>query len=131
MIVLSFGYQQPVNGDKGSIFYPALAANIAQCNNHTHDGVTTSKLTAQSITGITATILTANWVAAPIGGGLYRQLVTVPANTTYDAYGIIAQIASGGNSGMRVFPSLEKVSSTTFYIYSNDNSADWTLIYLV
>lgn len=130
MLTLSYGYQKPQNGDKGSLFYPALAANSQQCNDHNHDGTNTQKLTAQSITAVAGTILIAGWLAAPIAGGLYRQLITMPPNMNFDNYGIQIQIASGANSGHRVLPSIEKVSATTYYVYSNDNSADWTILYL-
>lgn len=129
MLTLSFGYQKPQTGDKGNVFFPALEADIQQLNDHNHDGANSSKLTAQSITGVSDTILGSAWVAT--SGGTYRQAVTMPANVTFDAYGIMFRIKTGGNAGFQVNLSVEKINSNSYYVYINDNSVDLTVLYLV
>lgn len=120
MQTLSMGFFKPQNGDTGDAFFPAMAANIQQINDHTHDGVT-SKL----LTSTTQSVLSANWVAAPVGGGIYRQLMTVPAGYSLD----VAQLWFRLSTGETVLPSIERQSSTTYFIYVNDNTLAITAFY--
>jgi hypothetical protein len=118
MNTLSYGYLQPVNGDTGDVFFAGLAADIAQLNNHNHDGVTSSPLASQS-----ASILSANW-ASPVGG-LYSQTITLPAGLSYD----VCQMWFKLSSGEYIFPTITRVSTTQFVIYCNDNSKTITVFY--
>lgn len=120
MTTLSMGYQKPANTDTGDIFFPAMAANIQLLNDHTHDGVT-SKL----LSSTTQSILAASWAAAPIGGGVFRQLMTVPAGFSFDQCEVWFRLSTGQN----VYPSVERQSSTTYYIYVNDNTLNITAFY--
>lgn len=129
MQTLTYGYELPETNDKGSVFFPALENNITQLNDHDHDGSNSARLTAQSITGVSQTITSGSWSAT--SGGTYRQLVTMPPGTTFDDYGIVFRLASGGSSGHQVNLSVEKVSASTFYVYINDNSVDVKILYLV
>lgn len=129
MLTLSYGYLKPQTGDKGSIFWPALESDIQQLNDHIHDGITSAKLTSQSIVGVGDTIVAADWVLT--SGGTYRQLVTTPPSITVDDYGKSFTIASGPSLGHVVNLSTEKVSPTTYYVYINDNTVDVDILYLV
>lgn len=129
MLTLSFGIKKPQTGDKGSLFWPAMEDNFQQQNDHDHDGVNSAKLTAASITGVSASVVAAGWVS--VGGGNYRQLVTTPASVTFDDYAMAFRITNGPSAGFEINPSVEKVSNTTFYIYVNDNSLDLNILYLV
>lgn len=129
MQTLSFGYQKPENGDNGGDFFPALADNIQQCNDHTHNGSNSPQLTSTAIVPVSQTILAAGWSAT--SGGTYRQLVTCPAGITYDAYGLFFKLSSSGTAGHAIYPSVERVSSTTFYVYTNDSTIDVLIHYLV
>lgn len=120
MITLSYGYQQPQNSDTGDVWFPALAADILQLNNHNHDGVTSSPLASQQ-----QTILAANWAAAAIGGGVYFQLVTVPTGLSFDTCHIWFKLSTG----QYVYPSVERVSASTYNVFINDNSLALTAFY--
>lgn len=124
MLTLSYGYLKPQTGDKGSIFFPALEADIQQLNDHTHNGVNSALISSSSITPLTQAILSAAWVATT--GGTYRQLVTVTGGLMYDQFTVSVKLTATGHL---IYPSIEKVSSTTFYVYTNDNSLDYTLVY--
>lgn len=128
MLTLSFGYLKPENGDKGSIWFPALADDIQQLNDHDHDGLTSAKLTSQSIIGVADTISHLNWVATT--GGTYRQAVTTPAGVAFDDYGMVFRITGGGSDGFEINPTVEKITNTTYYVYINDNTKDLRVIYL-
>ncbi len=124
MITLSYGYKKPQTGDKGTPLFTALEDNIQRVNDHNHDGVNSPPLTAQSIQGIQATVLAANWVAfGPTGH--YRQLVTVIAGFNFDTMFISTRTSAGAY----VFPTIERFSATQFYIYTTDPTADFVVTY--
>lgn len=120
MNTLSYGIQKPQNSDTGDIFFPALASNAQIQNDHTHDGLTSPPLASQS-----QSVLHANWSVAPIGGGVYFQLVAVPAGLSFDT----CQVWFKLSTGQYVFPSVERVSSTTYNVFINDNTLDLTAYY--
>lgn len=119
MQTLSYGFKKPQNDDTGDVFWPALSANWQLVNDHTHDGVNTPLVAVA-----TQSLLSASW-SADLGGGLYRQLVTLAGGRTFDGTSIEIRLSSGHV----IFPTIEKVSSTTFYVYVNDNSLNLTAVY--
>jgi hypothetical protein len=121
---LSYGFKKPQDGDRGSTFFDDLEADIQQLNDHTHNGTNSSLLSIQAITVTTQAISSASWAAQ--GGGTYKQTVTLPGTLTYDAIGMEFRITSSKHV---IYPTIEKVSSTTYDIYTNDNSIGVTAIY--
>lgn len=128
MITLSFGFEKPQTGDKGSSFFPALEADIQQLNDHTHDGVNSHKLTALSFTGVSQDVTAVGWSAT--SGGTYRQTVTTPSNITFDDYGMEFIITNGSDIGARFYPTVVKITNTTYYVYTNDNTITFRVLYL-
>lgn len=120
MLTLSYGYKKPENPDTGDVWFPALAADMQQLNDHNHDGATSAPLAT-----LVQSVLSASWGVAPQGGGLYRQLLTVPTGLAYDTCDIWVL----RSTGERAYPSIERVSSTTFYLYTNDNTVAYTVQY--
>ena len=116
MQTLSHGYKKPANPDTGDIFYPALETNIQLMNDHTHNGIDGAPLAS-----LTVSVPSGSWVAAPIGGGVYRQAVTVPTNYSYDT----CQIWFKLSTNEYVYPSVERITSTSFYVYTNDNTLNY------
>lgn len=126
---LSYGFEQPATGDKGSVFFPALEANIQLVNDHTHNGTNSAKLTSAASVAVTQAISSASW--SHQGSGTYRQTITIPAALTgnggvYESFSI--QFLNTAN-GRKLFLQTEKVTSTTYYLYINDNSIDVTAVY--
>ncbi len=126
---LTYGYVKPATGDKGSTFWAQLEADIQQLNDHAHNGSNSAKLTAASAVATVQSISSASWVDQ--GDGVYRQLVTLPAaltnvSGTYDDYAITMRNAANGRP---LLLSLEKVSTTTYYVYINDNTLDLKALY--
>lgn len=124
MIVLSYGFKNPENGDRGSVWFPALNFNIVQLNGHNHDGVTSSLINAGIIVGGSVSVPSASWVLDV--AGRYKQDVTVPAGFTIDSFVIQVKIASSGNI---INPTIEKLTSTSFRIYTLDNTLTYTAIF--
>lgn len=125
MLTLSKGFKKPQTGDKGSIYFPAMEENIQQLNDHTHNGVDSQALTGAVITNGTASVGAADWVLQ--SAGTYRALVTLPGSYTYDGSHKEVRIAGGAMDGDVIFPTIEKVSATSLYLYVNDNTLDLTV----
>lgn len=118
MLTLSFGYKKPQNTDTGDVVFPALEADIQQLNDHIHDNITSALLFTK-----TQTISSGPWGAyIP---GILRQLVTVPTGYSFDTCDVWFKLSTG----QIVYPSIERVSSTTYYIYTNDGSLSYTAFY--
>jgi hypothetical protein len=124
MNTLTYGMQIPVSGDRGSVFYPGLAANFTQLDAHNHNGTNSPKITSLALTGTTQAISSASWVLT--SGGLYRQAVTVPAGIVYDSYWVKFRDASTGH---QYELTCEKISSSQYYVYINDNTVNLTAFY--
>lgn len=127
--VLSYGFVKPSNGDYGTTFFPQLAANIQQTNDHSHNGINSAILSSIAINPTSASISHNNWSSQ--GNGTYRQLVTTPPSITFDSYGMAFRITSATDIGTEIHPTIVKVTSTTYYVYVNDSNLDLTVLYFV
>jgi hypothetical protein len=117
MDLLDHGLKRPRNNDSGEVFWPALETNVQQ---------------ASDILSNTASVLAAGW-GSDLGGGVYRQLITLPTLLT-DDYTLLfdhIQIKCQDADGEVCFPKIVEVTTKTFYIYTNDNTAAFTLTYVV
>lgn len=124
MITTTYGYKVPETGDSGTSLFTALEDNITRLDAHNHDGVDSPTLTAQAIVGVTQTISSGAWVAnGPTGH--YRQAVTVASGFDFDTVGISFRTAAGAV----IYPTVERISDTQFYVYTIDNTQTWTAIY--
>lgn len=121
---LSYGYKLPTDGDRGGSFFPDLAADIQQLNDHNHNGTNSAQLSIQAVAVTTQAISSASWAAQ--GGGTFKQTVTLPGTLTYDAVAMQFRITSSKHI---INPTIEKVSSNSYDIYVNDNSIGVTAIY--
>lgn len=123
MLTLSYGYKLPQAGDRGAPLFQALEDNITRLNGHTHNGTDSAPLTAQAVVAVTGNILSAGWVF--YADGLYRQLVTIAPGFDYDK----VQIGFRLTTGQFVYPAVDKVSATQYYVYTNDNTQDFVALY--
>lgn len=119
----SYGYQIPEDGDKGNEVFPALVDDLEQLDEHDHDGVNSAALTRTAMASTTQSLSAGDWSAT--SGGNYRQLVAMPAGLLYNTMSMTFRLANGDP----YFPTVEKVSSTSFYVYINDNTQDVTVLY--
>lgn len=122
MLTLSYGFKKPQTRDTGTILFTALEDNLQQLNDHSHNGVDSARLTAAAVVASTQTIAAGSWVATSQGN--YRQLVTL-SGLSYDEI----NIGMRNSSGHIVAAQIEKVSSSTYYVYTNDNATDFTAVY--
>jgi len=120
---LSYGYIQPQNGDKGSVWFPALNDNIQQLNDHDHNGVNSALLPSTSITGGTVNIPSGSWTLDVTGR--YKQDVTVPAGYNMSDYAITFYLSTGEI----LVPSITKLTATTFRIFTCDNTLSYVAVF--
>jgi hypothetical protein len=115
MITLTFGVLKPENGDKGSVFFPALEDNLQQLNDHDHDGLNSSKISSLGVipTNAFVDLLVANF--SDQGNDVWRATVTAPAGVLnvdyFNPYFVLGDD--------RVYPTYERINNTSFYIYMN------------
>lgn len=122
MQTLSYGSKKPQTGDGGAIFWPALEDNISLSDGHTHNGSNSPLLTSASIVSVKVTAPSAAWVH--VGGGTYRQAVDMPAGMTFDDYSITVKDSSGNI----LYLTVEQITTTSFYVYINDNTLTLTIL---
>lgn len=121
METIAYGYKRPQNSiDSGDIFFPAWEFNITRLASHNHDGVNSAPLGAAN-----QTISAANWVASPIGGGLYEQEITLPSPFQYDT----CQLWFKLSTGEYVYPSITRTGAQKFKVFTNDNSLEYVAYY--
>lgn len=113
---LDHGLVKPSSLELGSTFFPVLENNVQY----------TSDILSNS-----SSVSSASW-GADLGGGNYRQLITIPTTLTespksftFDTLSILVLTSAGA----RVYATIEKVSATTFYVYTNTNTVSYTIIY--
>lgn len=125
MQVLSYGYLKPESGDKGSSLFTALENNIQRVNDHNHNGTNSPFLDATALVGIVNTISSGAW--ATYGGpvGFYRQAVTLPIGFSYDTVFMSFRTSAGDY----VFPKVERIDATQYYVYTTDNTTGYSVVY--
>jgi len=123
MDTLSYGFKKPQDGDRGDTLYTALEDNVQLTNDHTHNGVNSPKVSIASLSKFQQAISNAGWVAH--GQATYRQLVTMGNGLLFDS----STITFRDDSGLAMFLDYERVATTTFYVYCNDNTKNIVAIY--
>lgn len=123
MITLTYGLKRPETNDKGPVVFPALEGNIDQLDGHDHDGSNSAKIPTSSLTTVTQTLLSGNWVS--LGGGNYHQQVNMNPGFDYD----LTSLSFRNAAGDYVYPSVIKISSTIFDVTTNDASSNMIVIY--
>lgn len=120
---LSHGVYKPATPDTGDVWFPAMANNMQILNDHTHNGVDSSLM----IGLFTQSILSANWGAAV--NGTYTQTITLPIVNTVQLLYDSLQIEFRLSTGEIIYPSITRVSSTSYSVSTNDNTQTYTAFY--
>jgi len=117
---LSYGYKKPANPDTGDTWFPQLAADIQQLNDHAHNGTDSAPLAVQ-----TATIAAGSWALAAGLSLIYSQSITLPAGLSYDICQIWFKLATGE----LVYPTVTRTSASIYKVFTADNSLAYTAYY--
>jgi hypothetical protein len=124
MINKDYGIKKPESGDSGELVFDALGSNIDQQEAHTHDGTNSAKISAASISKSTVAVSSASWLTVTDKG--WRKLITCPSGFNIESYLPIFR-----TSDYRLInPTIERVTSTTFYMTQNiSSSLELTVIF--
>lgn len=124
MQTLSYGFKLPQSGDTGATLWTALQGDITQLNAHDHNGVNSKKIPPTSFATVIDDILAANWVAVGGKAGHFKQTMTIPTGLTFDDY-----VISFRDSVGIIYPTVVRLTNTTYDIYTIDNSQALTAVY--
>ncbi len=114
MLVLSKGWKLPETGDFGDVWFLALEHNAILSNSHNHDGVNSEKITTLALISIVSTVLAGSFTDQ--GNGYFRALILTPSGTLLDT---LAVTIKDPISKDPIYLKMEKVSPTSFYIFTN------------
>ncbi len=117
---LSKGYKLPGNPTTGDLWFPAMMTNIQLLNDHTHDGSDGNRIASSVVA-----VANSGW-GSDLGGGSYRQIVTVPTGFTFDT----CRIEVRRSTGEMVYPEIVKINASTFYLYTNNNSLAYNVSFI-
>lgn len=125
---LSYGFKLPVDGDTAggtSGWFDTLEFDITQLNSHDHDGTDSAAISGKFVTIGSTSAPSGSWGSA-VSTGVYRQTVALPSGFTFDNVVIQVRITSTGEV---VYPTIEKISSTSMYVYTGDNTVSYTVYF--
>lgn len=121
----SKGYKKPDTGDRMPSWCSDLEDNITRVNSHIHDGSDSEQIPPKYILKPTATLSSGSWSAVVGQAGTYKQTVSLPSGYTMTS----VEIKFLDPNGHPLMLSVEKVSSTSFDVFINDNSINVTAVY--
>lgn len=122
---LTYGQKIPSAGDRGVPLFQDLEDNFTRIDGHSHNGIDSPLLSAQVFPGATQTITAAGWVTYGGPTGHYRQLVTMATGFLFAT----THISFRTTTGQYIYPTVERVSNTTYYVYTIDNTIDYLSVY--
>ena len=122
-VTLSKGYKLPQNGERG--WWQTLIDNWTRLNSHDHDGTDSEKISSANLSFTTQDLSASNW--SSVGGGTYRQTVSLPAGMSFPA--AVVNFYTDSGTGHQVFPKVVKIDSSSYYVYVNDNTVDLKAVY--
>lgn len=126
MLTLSKLFKKPQTGDKSSVWMPAIEDNFQQLNDHTHNGIDSEKIPGSSVYAVSQVINPASW--SLVSPGKYSQIITMPGTMLYDQHALAFK-ETGGNR-RPVILAVERNSSNTFTVFTNDNALAVTVYYV-
>ena len=129
---LTYGRKKPIQGEKGEPVFEALEDNIDLNDAHTHNGTDSAKLVPATFTPETADVASGSWAA---DGTKYKQTLTIPAayssaSRTMNDIAMAVYEYDGADVIAQIYPTIERVSDTTFDIYSPVNTKEYRIVYL-
>ena len=129
MIVLGYGFILNDAGDESSTAWMTNTNTNAQLlNDHTHDGVNSSLITSPSFIKTSRDVDANAWVL--VGVGIYSQNVTIPLGFEFNNVLMQFIITAGPAVNELWYPVVIRTSISTFDIFSNDNTIEFTVRYV-
>jgi hypothetical protein len=129
MQILSKTVKKPEDGDKGSVWFPALEFDLELLNDHAHNGTNSTAIPSLNITPVKLNIAAGSWVAAfSPHNGIYKSAVLTVPNPQKTVDDCVLMFKD--SLGRQLHLGVEKVASNTFYVYIND-PIDITVYFVV
>lgn len=114
---------KPQSPDRGNIFFPLLELLFDFANTHTHDGANSKTLAFGAQVRKEQFIAAGGWTPVAGQAGTYKQTVAMPAGVFFDKHSIEFQLSDGVSTHTHfIYPTIERVSNTSYDIFVNDNS---------
>ena len=127
---LTYGRVRPAQNDRQSVWTDALEDNIDLDDAHDHDGTDSAFLPPNSISKPTSSIAAVDWAGS---AGVYTKTVTIPTTisnaATYNDIKFFHLVINDA-SGNRCFPTILRVTSSTYTVTVSDNTLDLTIYYI-
>lgn len=125
-------YIIPTDDDTGNSVFADLEVMFERLATHSHTGADSASISL-NFTKITEDYLkSAGLLWVSIGDGLFRAIVNIVDPTpTYDVNlrTLFYRSAATGFLWEGFAPRVEKISSSSYYVYSNDDSIDLRTVY--
>lgn len=121
----TYGFTQLEDGDTGDTVWDAFKDNITRTDAHTHDGENSAPIESKSLSKGTSSLETTDF-SLDSSTGMYRATVTMPDGYEFDTAIISCREATSGDV---FYPSLEKITDTSFYLYQATAADGVEIIY--
>lgn len=121
----NYSYEVPTTGDDSlgaSGWMQTIRDFMLRIIDHTHDGDDSARLTSAAIDAHTSTTGT-GWGAAT--NGVVSQVIAMPTDMEYDKYKLEFRTAAG----LTVLLKHEKVTATSYRVYTNDATQNYTVLF--
>lgn len=123
-------YELPVSPDQGNDVFSVLEDFMNRMAVHNHDGSNSKEISLNIDKDITVFLTGVDITWNVLGNGNYRALFTMPVSATFDGNIRKFYYKIGASDYKEFYPTVEKVSASTYYIYSNDNTIDVKVVTL-
>lgn len=125
-------YERPVSGDQGNEdIFAILEAFMDRMAPHTHDGSDSSEINLNVSKEIQILTIGTNLTWLDELNGNYKAVLPVPPPATFDDNQKFFYISrDSGATYERFYPSLNRLTATTYEVFSNDNTVDLKVVTL-
>jgi hypothetical protein len=121
--------QKPSDNDVGNDVFNVLETFMDRLATHSHSGADSQKITLNIEKDFTTFTVGVDLFWTDLGNDVYRGQLTVPAGADVDN-NIRRFYYNDGTTWREFFPTVEKIDSTNYYIYSNDNTINVRVVTL-
>lgn len=124
------GYIIPTDDDTGNSVFADLEVLLERISTHSHTGADSKSISLNFTKIPEEYIITTHIIWTIVANGVYRALVTIRDTTpTFDDNLRTMYYKIGAGDWIEWNPRIERVTNTTFYVYSNDNTINLRAVY--
>jgi hypothetical protein len=123
-----YNLDKPEDGDRGSVFWDALAEAIQRLHDHAHDGDDSAPVSSANLTATTQDIT--SWTE--VSTDMWRATVTLPTGITFSDFSmefVITASDDANDEGQRIHPTITKITESSMYVYVHKDGMTVKAIY--